>query len=167
MQPTNVSSASTGAQAVWGEKGTESQAWLFREFAVELGLDMEQYDADVADPLVGIRVKSDFEEGVELGVDRTPTFFVNDRRITIESFDEAARNAEEFVSLLLQMRTLLPEHGDFINKNDDDQGTLADVYQSVAEREVESKLSLPLPTNMWMNMFIKLLTHTVLKEVKE
>lgn len=75
-------------QAEWGEKGSESQAWLFREFAVELGLDMEQYDADVADPLVEIRVKSDFEEGIELGVDRTPTFFVNDRRIAIESFDD-------------------------------------------------------------------------------
>ena len=88
--------------------------------------------------------------------------------ITIESFDEAARNAEEFVSLLLQMRTLLPEHGDFINKNDDDaQSTLAELYQSVAEREVESKLSLSLPTNMWMSMFTQLLTYTVLKEVKE
>ena len=75
-------------QREWGEKGAESQAWLFRQYAEELGLDMTQYDADVADPLVGIRVKSDFEEGIELGVDRTPTFFVNDRRLTIETFDD-------------------------------------------------------------------------------
>ena len=87
--------------------------------------------------------------------------------VTINAFDKTRRNAEEFAALLIQLRTLLREHGDFIRKNDDDQGTLADVYQSVAEREVESKLSLPLPTNMWMNMFIKLLTYTVPKEVKE
>ena len=84
--------------------------------------------------------------------------------ITIGALDKAQRRAEEFVSLLLQVRTLLGEHGDFLNENDDAQDTLADLYQSVVERKIESKLVLPLPTNMWMSMFIKLLTHTAPKE---
>ena len=84
--------------------------------------------------------------------------------ITIGAFDKAQRRAEEFASLLLQVRTLLREHGAFLYENDDAQGTLAELYQSVVEREIESKLVLPLPTNTWMSMFIKLLTHTAPKE---
>ncbi|MGV3714313.1 DsbA family protein [Pseudolysinimonas sp.] len=75
-------------QAVWGEKGAESQAPLFRQYAEELGLDLTQYDADVADPEVLARVQSDFEDGVGLGVESTPTFFLDDRRVELTSFDD-------------------------------------------------------------------------------
>ncbi|MBI5159990.1 MAG: thioredoxin domain-containing protein [Micrococcales bacterium] len=66
-------------QAQWGEKGAQSQAPLFRTYAQELGLDMARYDADVASPKVLARVQRDFREGQQLGVDGTPTFFVNGR----------------------------------------------------------------------------------------
>lgn len=83
-------------QAQWGEKGAESQAPLFRQYAEELGLDLERYDADVSDPEVLARVQSDFDEGVALGVNQTPTFFLNDRRVQLSSFDDlrAAIEAE-------------------------------------------------------------------------
>lgn len=83
-------------QAQWGEKGEESQAPLFRQYAEELGLDLERYDADVNDPDVLARVQSDFDEGVALGVNQTPTFFLNDRRLQLSSFDDlrAAIEAE-------------------------------------------------------------------------
>jgi hypothetical protein len=42
---------------------TPSQANLFRTYAAELGLDMGQFDADVADPSTLARVVSDFEDG--------------------------------------------------------------------------------------------------------
>lgn len=64
-------------QSAWGEKGAESQAPLFRGYAQELGLDMTRYDADVASPTVLARVQRDFREGQQLGVDGTPTFFLN------------------------------------------------------------------------------------------
>jgi protein-disulfide isomerase len=75
-------------QGIWGEKGQESQAPLFREFAEELGLDLAQYDQDVADPDVLARVQSDFEAGVALGVQSTPSFFLNDERLTLRSFED-------------------------------------------------------------------------------
>jgi protein-disulfide isomerase len=75
-------------QAIWGEKGQESQAPLFREFAEELGLDLAQYDQDVADPDVLARVLSDFDAGVSLGVQSTPSFFLNDERLTLQSFED-------------------------------------------------------------------------------
>lgn len=68
------------SQADWGEAG-ESRADLFRTFAEQIGLNMAQYDQDVADPETAARVQSDFAEGQALGVGSTPTFFVNDRQL--------------------------------------------------------------------------------------
>ena len=70
-------------QATWGES-QDSKADLFRTFAEELGLDMAQYDVDVADPATVERVQSDFAAGRELGVEGTPTIFVNNEKILLE-----------------------------------------------------------------------------------
>jgi len=82
-------------QTEWGEQ-QESRAPLFRQFAEELGLDLKQYDADVADPATLERVESDFDDGRALGVSSTPTFFINDRMIELTSFADirAAIEAE-------------------------------------------------------------------------
>ncbi len=74
-------------QVEWGEQ-QESAAALFREFASDLGLDLDQYDAAVADPATLARVESDFTDGIELGVQSTPTFFVDDERVELTSFDD-------------------------------------------------------------------------------
>lgn len=82
-------------QAEWGEKGEVSQAPLFRQYAEELGLDLERYDSDVSDPDVLARVQSDFDDGVALGVDRTPSFFLNDRLLELSSFEDLRAAIEE------------------------------------------------------------------------
>jgi protein-disulfide isomerase len=74
-------------QLEWGEQ-QESRAPLFRQYAEELGLDMARFDADVADPDVAARVSSDFEDGRVLGVQSTPSFFVNDRLLELTSLDD-------------------------------------------------------------------------------
>lgn len=84
-------------QAQWGEK-QESQAPLFRTFAEELGLDMVQYDAAVADPATLERVLSDFEDGRRLGIQGTPTIFINDVRLELTSIDDIRLGIEEALS---------------------------------------------------------------------
>jgi protein-disulfide isomerase len=74
-------------QSEWGE-AQESRADLFREYAVDLGLDMAAYDAAVADPDTGRRVQADFAEGRALGVRSTPTFFVDGRPLVIERWND-------------------------------------------------------------------------------
>jgi len=74
-------------QSEWGEQQV-SYAPLFREFAAELGLDLEQYDADVADPATLERVESDFTDGRALGVQSTPSFFINDQLVELTSFED-------------------------------------------------------------------------------
>lgn len=75
-------------QAEWGE-GREPLDDLFRSFAEDLGLDLEQYDADYASPEVAARVQRDIDDGLSLGVQGTPTFFVDGRPFhpqTVEDF---------------------------------------------------------------------------------
>ena len=47
------------------------------EAALAAGLDLEQYRRDVADEALVEEVMADKFEGLELGVDRTPTIFIN------------------------------------------------------------------------------------------
>ena len=83
-------------QPQWGER-QDSQAALFRTFAEELGLDMAQYDAAIADEAIKERIRRDIADGKALGVTGTPTFFLNGEKLTLNSepqfrqlLDEAA-----------------------------------------------------------------------------
>lgn len=82
-------------QPEWGGK-SDSQAELFRGFAKELGLDLAQYDAVVADPATTERIEADKRAGEALGVSGTPSFFLNDAPLeldTLEELDEAVAKA--------------------------------------------------------------------------
>ncbi len=61
---------------VWGHQ-QQSQAAVFEGYAQELGLDMTRFKADVASTQVADRVKADASDGEALGVQGTPTFFIN------------------------------------------------------------------------------------------
>jgi len=56
---------------------------VFRDLADGLGLDMTAYDAAVADPATTERVRRDRSEGTFLGVEGTPTFFVDGRMVAL------------------------------------------------------------------------------------
>ena len=49
---------------------------------------MAQFDADVTDPATLERVMSDFQDGRLLGVQGTPTIFVNDVKLELTSIDD-------------------------------------------------------------------------------
>ncbi|MEV2274781.1 thioredoxin domain-containing protein [Nocardiopsis sp. NPDC049922] len=65
-------------QAEWGES-QESRAEVFVGFAEDLGLDMDEFRRTMESDETRDRVRSDFEDGVALGVQGTPTIFVNGR----------------------------------------------------------------------------------------
>jgi protein-disulfide isomerase len=73
-------------QGAWGES-QQDRSPLFRTYAEQLGLDLAAYDAAVAAPETLARVLQDYDEGVALGVDSTPTFFLDGEKMTIESLD--------------------------------------------------------------------------------
>jgi protein-disulfide isomerase len=82
-------------QTSWGEK-QEPADDTFRNFAVQLKLDMDRYDVDYASPEVAARVQRDVDDGLALGVQGTPTFFLNGERFepaAVEDFSNAIDEA--------------------------------------------------------------------------
>lgn len=51
----------------------------FSDFAQQLGLNMEQFNKDLANPKAEALIREDLKNGVEVGVRGTPTLFVNGR----------------------------------------------------------------------------------------
>lgn len=85
-------------QATWGES-REDQSGLFRTYAEELGLDMDQYDEDVSGDDVAARVEADYQDAVSLGLTGTPSLFLDGRRLQptsttelIDAFENAIRD---------------------------------------------------------------------------
>ncbi len=74
-------------QTQWGEQHV-SEADLFRSFAEDLGLDLAAYDDAVADPATEERVRLDMEDGQALGVQGTPTFFLDGERLELNSVSD-------------------------------------------------------------------------------
>ncbi|AMO62343.1 protein-disulfide isomerase [Mycolicibacterium phlei] len=81
-------------QAQWGEKQTPADD-VFRGFAAQLGLDMAAYDAAYADPATLERIRLDVADGRALGVQGTPTFFLNDTRIQPHSYEDLTAAFDE------------------------------------------------------------------------
>ncbi|TYP87457.1 DsbA family protein [Blastococcus xanthinilyticus] len=80
-------------QEQWSHR-EESQAAVFRGFAADLGLDLASYDEDVADPATLERVLADRDDGLALGVEGTPTFFLNGEKLEVTTTDEFIEQIE-------------------------------------------------------------------------
>ncbi|KND49251.1 MAG: Periplasmic thiol:disulfide interchange protein DsbA [Parcubacteria bacterium C7867-008] len=78
-------------QKDWGEKQVATPE-VFEAYAQELGLDMDKFKADVGSPDVAARVKRDMDEGIQLGVKSTPTFFLNGNKLANPQSEEAFRS---------------------------------------------------------------------------
>ncbi|ULN44796.1 DsbA family protein (plasmid) [Mycolicibacterium crocinum] len=74
-------------QSQWGEQKTPADA-TFRGFATELGLDMTKFDAAYNDPATVARINQDVADGKALGVDGTPTMFLDGKRLKYKSYSD-------------------------------------------------------------------------------
>ena len=81
-------------QSEWGEQRTPADS-RFRSFAAELGLDMAAFDAAYNDPATLDRVNVDVADGRALGVQGTPTFFLNGAEIEFRSYDDLKALVEQ------------------------------------------------------------------------
>jgi len=67
-------------QPEWGEQQTP-QTDIFIRYATELGLNIEQFTADLENPDYLTKIERDRADGEALGVTGTPTFFINGRKV--------------------------------------------------------------------------------------
>ena len=71
---------------------------LFRDFAKAAGLDLAKYDACVDAQRYAGRIQASVEEGTTLGVNATPTFFINGRRYAGRSTSDAFKAAVDSIT---------------------------------------------------------------------
>jgi protein-disulfide isomerase len=84
-------------QLEWGEQ-SDSKAALFRQFAEDLGLDLQRYDAAVKDPATLERIRRDSQLGQSVGVQGTPTFFLGEEMIQPQSVEELKQLLDDAVA---------------------------------------------------------------------
>jgi protein-disulfide isomerase len=79
----------------------EQQTWsiapdakqLFVSYARSLGLEMDRFERDMAGPTVKERVIADQERGKSLGVNATPSIFINNQGVPPKSLNPTALRA--------------------------------------------------------------------------
>jgi hypothetical protein len=64
-------------QSLWRDLTDAALQEKFDEYATDLGLNLTQFAADMADPALTTRVQRDLDAATALGVPGTPTFYVN------------------------------------------------------------------------------------------
>ena len=74
-------------QESWGEQRVPMDE-TFRGYAVDLGLDMAAWDAAYQAPATLDRINADVADGQALGVQGTPTFFINGTRLQPQSYQD-------------------------------------------------------------------------------
>lgn len=79
-------------QPQWGEQQV-SQRGTFLGFARDLGLDMAKFEAALDDQATLDRVLADRADGTRLGVEGTPTFFINGVKFTGQPTYQALKAA--------------------------------------------------------------------------
>jgi protein-disulfide isomerase len=71
----------------------------FEQYAKQLGLDTVKFMADFKSAAVNNRIQADLQEGTKLGIDSTPTFFIDGKKISnptsLEAFNKVIDAAIE------------------------------------------------------------------------
>jgi protein-disulfide isomerase len=74
-------------QKTWHE-ASDAQP-LFEEYATRIGLAHDQFKRDITSEVVNRRIALDRERGDWIGVNSTPTVFLNGRELPLESLESA------------------------------------------------------------------------------
>ena len=65
---------------LFSNQGALSPA-TYDKYAQELGLNMDKFHADIANPATEVAIKSDSEQGTKAGASGTPTFFIDGHKV--------------------------------------------------------------------------------------
>jgi protein-disulfide isomerase len=66
-------------QSAWEQSSAPNT--IFEQYAKQIGLNIEKYKTDFASNEVNDIINADFNEGTRLGVESTPTFFVQGKKL--------------------------------------------------------------------------------------
>jgi protein-disulfide isomerase len=70
---------------------------VMTDIATKLNLDMAQFQKDSADPALNDIVIKDRDDGNKFGINSTPTFFLNGKRLQVATFDDLTNAVKDAV----------------------------------------------------------------------
>ena len=79
-------------QDSWSEIGNAKDK--FAEYAGELGLDVTKFTSDFESEEVDNKIKADIASGNAIGINSTPTFFLNGEKVAPRSYEEFKKLVE-------------------------------------------------------------------------
>lgn len=86
------------SQDSWKDLSAEQRQKTFEGFAKQLGLNENQFKADIASDKVAAKVNFDRALGLKIGVDSTPTVYINSNKIDDETAtDLIQQNGDKLV----------------------------------------------------------------------
>ena len=65
----------------WADKSNIDAGKVFESYAAKIGLDLAKFKTDVVSSEVATKVQNDYQSGLDAGVDATPTFFLDGRKL--------------------------------------------------------------------------------------
>jgi len=81
-------------QSDWSED--KNAATIFAKYAQEVGLDLARFQTDIASDEIKAKIENDYKSGVKAGVNSTPSFFLNGKKM------DNPRNYDEFKNAIEQ-----------------------------------------------------------------
>lgn len=72
-------------QAAWSSAANAQQ--VFNDFAQRIGLDVQRFETDMGGMATRSRVDQDVQRGRGMGIDSTPTIFINNRPVPYQSLE--------------------------------------------------------------------------------
>ncbi|HVZ58316.1 MAG TPA: thioredoxin domain-containing protein [Patescibacteria group bacterium] len=84
------------AQDEWGEKSATDAKNLVTGYVQSLGLNMTQFTNDLNSNAGSAKIQKDQNDGYQLGVDSTPTFFINGEKFAgVMTYDQLKQQIDD------------------------------------------------------------------------
>lgn len=83
-------------QSEWSESKNPQE--LFTQYAKIIGLDTQKWLLDVKSKSVTEEINRDIQDGYAVGVNSTPTFFLNNEKLKLSGFDDLSKQIDEAVA---------------------------------------------------------------------
>lgn len=79
-------------QGAWSPLGTDQRTEKFRDYAGQIGLDLSQFDTDLTSERISKKVSHDRALAGKLGVNSTPTIYVDGQKLDTEAINDLVQN---------------------------------------------------------------------------